>query len=122
MLLLSTDCLTFGCAALSGVPQGSKLLAVFKGNFNGVYNEGSVEVKLYQAPDGGKLFAGHFDEEASYLNFRGEMQADELKGEILLPYEGSISAKISANGESLSGTYKITLPPFDHGTWQAEKQ
>ena len=50
------------------------------------------------------------------------MNADELQGQILLPLEGTIAGKLSADGETLSGTYKFTLPPFDHGTWNARKQ
>ena len=121
-LLLCTACLTFGCAAIKGVPQGSKLLGVFKGNFTGDYNEGSVEVKLYQSPDGGKRFDGNFGEEGSYVNFTGKMKKGELQGQILLPLEGTISGKLSSDGQSLRGTYKFTIAPFDHGTWQARKQ
>jgi hypothetical protein len=122
MLMASVACVAFGCAAITGVPQGSVLIGVYKGTFNGVYNEGSVEVKLYQAPDGSKPFYGDFGEEASYLNFKGAMQEGELQGQILLPLEGSISGKLSPDGGSLSGDYKFTIPPFDHGTWQAQKQ
>jgi len=98
------------------------LVGVYEGAFNGVYNEGSIEVKLYRSPDGGKPVFGHFLEDGSYLNFRGEMNEDELQGQILLPLEGTIAGKLSADGKSLSGTYKFTLPPFDHGTWQARKE
>ncbi len=124
MLILSAACAAFGCASatITGVPQGSVLVGVYEGTFNGTANEGSVEVKLYRSPDGGKPFFGNFGEEGSYLNFRGEMKANELQGQILLPLEGTISGKFSADGEALSGTYKFTVPPFDHGTWQTRKQ
>jgi hypothetical protein len=124
MLALSTACAVFGCASatITGVPEGSVLVAVYEGTFNGTANEGSVEVKLYRSPDGGKPFFGNFGEEGSYLHFRGEMMADELQGQILLPLQGTISGKLSPDGELLSGTYKFTIPPFDHGTWQAQKQ
>jgi hypothetical protein len=114
----------FGCASatITGVPEGSGLVGVYKGTFNGTFNDGSVEVKLYRSPDGSKLFFGNFGEEGSYLNFRGELQAEELQGQILLPLEKTISGKLSSDEETLSGTYKFTLPPFDHGTWQARKQ
>jgi hypothetical protein len=123
VIVVSTACAAFGCASatITGVPQGSVLVAVYEGTFNGTANEGSVEVKLYRSPDGGQSFFGNFDEEGSYLNFRGEMKADELEGQILLPLQGTISGKLSADGVSLNGTYKFTIPPFDHGTWQAQK-
>jgi hypothetical protein len=124
-LLILVSCaagLTFGCAAMTGVPQGSVLLGVYAGSFTGAFNEGSIEVKLYQSPGGAKPFYGHLGEEGSFVNFEGEIKADELQGQILLPLEGTISGKLSSDGQSLSGSYKFTLPPFDHGTWHARKQ
>ncbi|MEJ2164052.1 MAG: hypothetical protein P8X90_00890 [Desulfobacterales bacterium] len=124
MLVSSAACAMFGCAStlVTGVPQGSVLVGVYEGTFNGVYNEGTVEVKLYRSPDGSRPFFGNFDEEGSYLNFRGEMKENDLQGQILLPLEGTISGKLSSDGESLGGTYKFTVPPFDHGTWQTRKR
>jgi hypothetical protein len=122
MVMAGAAWVAFGCAAMTGVPQGSVLTGVYQGSFNGLYNEGSVEVKLYQAPDGSKPFFGNFGEEGSYLNFKGAMQERELQGQILLPLEGTISGKLSPDGQSLSGDYKFTIAPFDHGTWQAQKQ
>ena len=124
MLVSNIAWLAFGCnsAIVTGVPEGSVLVGLYQGTFNGVYNEGSLEVKLYRSPAGGRPFFGHFLEEGSYLNFEGEMNADELQGQILLPLEGAISGKLSLDGEALNGTYKFTLPPFDHGTWKARKQ
>jgi hypothetical protein len=122
LLVLTITCAAFGCAAMTGVHQDSVLIGVFEGTFTGADNEGSIEVKLYRSPDGSNPCFGNFGEEGSYLNFRGEMKADELQGEILLPLEGTISGKLSSGGEALSGTYKFTVPPFDHGTWNARKQ
>jgi hypothetical protein len=72
MLILSAACAAFGCASatITGVPQGSVLVGVYEGTFNGTANEGSVEVKLYRSPDGSKPFFGNFGKEGSYLNFR----------------------------------------------------
>ena len=124
MLMAGVACAVFACTStlVTGVPEGSVSIGVYEGTFNGVYNEGSVEVKLYRSPDGSELCYGHFDEEGSYLNFRGKMQGDDMQGEVLLPLEGTISGKLSSDGEAFSGTYKFTVPPFDHGTWQARKQ
>jgi len=117
-------CVVFGCAEMTvtGVPEGSVLTGIYEGTFNGTFNAGSVEVKLYQSPDGSKLFFGDFDEEGSYLHFRGEIKENELQGQILLPSEGTIAGNLSSDGGTLSGTYKFSYPPFDHGTWQAQKQ
>jgi len=124
LLLLAScaACALFGCAAMTGVPQGSELVGVYNGAFNGDYNEGSIEVKLYQSPAGGYRFDGHLEQNGNFVNIEGEMKAGELQGQILLPFEGVISGKLSTDGESFSGTYKFNVPPYDHGTWQARKQ
>jgi sigma54-dependent transcription regulator len=124
MLVSWTACVVIGCASatITGVPDGSVLVGVYHGTFIGAFNEGSVKVKLYRSPNGGTPFFGNFGEEESYLDFKGEMTAAELQGQILLPLEGTIAGKLSADGQALSGTYKFTVPPFDHGTWQARKQ
>ena len=124
VLVAGVACLAFGCADLTvtGVPEGSVLTGVYKGTFNGTANEGSIEVKLYESPDGSKLFFGSLGEAGSYLNFSGEIKGSELQGQILLPSEGNVAGKLSSDRAVMSGTYKFTLPPFDHGAWQAQKQ
>jgi len=124
MLASGISLALFGCTSslVEGVPEGSVLIGVYQGSFNGVYNDGALEVKLYRSPDGSQPFYGNFEKEGSFLNFRGEMKQDELQGQVLLPLEGTISGKLASDGEAMSGTYKFTVPPFDHGTWQARKQ
>jgi hypothetical protein len=126
MLVLMTGvaCAMLGCSSsvVTGVPQDSVLIGAYEGTFEGTGNEGSIEVKLYRAPDGSQPCFGNFDEEGSYLNFRGEIREDQLQGEILLPLEGTVSGTLSSDGESLSGTYKFTGPPYYHGTWQARRK
>ena len=125
LLVVCVAGVVLGCtsAMITGVPDGSVLVGVYEGTFDGVANQGSIEVKLYRSPGGGdQTVFGNFGEEGSYLNFSGEMKADELQGQILLPLEGTIGGKLSSDGQALSGTYKFTVPPFDHGTWQARKQ
>ena len=122
LLVSCTACAVFGCTAMTGVPQGSVLVGVYKGAFNGDYNEGSIEVKLYQSPEGNYRFDGNLGQNGNFVNIEGEMKAGELQGQILLPFEGTLSGKLSTDGESLSRTYKFNVPPYDHGTWQARKQ
>jgi hypothetical protein len=124
VLVTGFACTVFGCssALVTGVPQGSVLIGVYEGTFSGTGNEGSIEVKLYRSPDGHQLCFGNLGEEGSYLNFSGELKGNEMQGQILLPLEGTISGELSSDGETLSGTYKFTVPPFDHGTWQAQRQ
>ena len=124
VLMTGVACAVFGCTStlVTGVPEGSVSIGVYEGTFNGTMNEGTVEVKLYKSPDGSRLFFGTLDEEGAFLHFKGQMQENDLQGQILLPSEGTIDGELSADGESMSGTYKFSLPPFDHGTWQARKQ
>jgi hypothetical protein len=124
VLITGVACAVFGCSSslVKGVPQGSVMIGVYEGTFSGTGNEGSIEIKLYRSPDGSQPCFGSFGEEGSYLNFRGEIKEDDLQGEILLPLEGTITGTLSSDGESIKGTYKFTIPPFDHGTWNARKQ
>ncbi|UCD82346.1 MAG: hypothetical protein JSW26_13250 [Desulfobacterales bacterium] len=102
ILMSSVAWTAFGCtsSAVTGVPEGSVLISVYEGTFSGAFNEGSIEVKLHRSPDGSELCYGHFEEEGSYLNFRGEFKADELQGEVLLPLEGTIAGTLSSDGEA----------------------
>jgi hypothetical protein len=124
VLITGVACAVFGCSSslVTGVPQGSVMIGVYEGTFSGTGNEGSIEIKLYRSPDGSQPCFGNFGEEGSYLNFRGVIKEDDLQGEILLPLEGTITGTLSSDGESINGTYKFTIPPFDHGTWNARKQ
>jgi hypothetical protein len=124
VLMTGVLCVVLGCtsALVTGVPEGSVLTGVYEGTFNGTMNEGTVEVKLYRSPDGSRLFFGTLAEEGSFLHFKGGINENDLQGQILLPSEGTIDGQLSPDGESLSGTYKFSLPPFNHGTWQAQRQ
>jgi hypothetical protein len=111
------------CAALTGVPQGSVLLGVYEGSFNGKFDSGTIEVKLYQSPTGAKIFTGSFMEGAQFpANFNGQMNDGKMQGSLIGDLDGTVSGELSADGGSMSGTYKINDPPFDHGTWNARKK
>jgi len=111
------------CAALTGVPQGSVLLGVYEGSFNGKFDSGTIEVKLYQSPTGAKIFTGSFMEGAQFpANFNGQMNDGKMQGSLIGDLDGTVSGELSADDGSMSGTYKINDPPFDHGTWNAQKK
>jgi hypothetical protein len=112
-----------GCAAMTGIPKGSTLLGVYEGSFNGKFDWGTIEIKLYQTPAGAKVFTGSFMEGAQFpANFNGQMAGGRLQGSLIGDLDGTLSGELSADGRFASGTYKINDPPFDHGTWKAQKR
>jgi hypothetical protein len=123
VIILLTPLALSGCAALTGVPQGSVLLGVYEGSFNGKFDWGTIEVKLYQSPGGAKIFTGAFMEGAEFpANFNGQMNEGKMQGALIGDLDGNVSGELSADAKSMSGTYKINDPPFDHGTWSAQKR
>ena len=123
IIVLTASLALSGCAGLTGVPQGSVLLGVYEGSFNGKFDWGTIEVKLYQSPGGAKIFTGAFMEGAEFpANFNGQMNEGKMQGALIGDLDGTVSGELSADAKSMSGTYKINDPPFDHGTWKAQKR
>lgn len=113
-----------GCAALSGVPEGSVLVAVYDGSFTGKFFWGTIQVKVYEAPGGLRPVFGQIEQEAqsgAYQNFTGAMKGSRFEGQFTIA-NGSISGELSADGGLLTGAYNFTDWPFDHGTWNAKKK
>ena len=124
ILILAAACVLFGCASLEGLPQGAVLVAEYQGSFTGKFFWGSMGIKVYEAPGGSRPVIGWLEQEAelgSMVVFRGDMQGPRFQGQFTLA-AGTISGELTADGRFLSGTYNFTDPPFDHGTWQAQKK
>ena len=123
VIILLTPLALSGCAAVMGVPQGSVLLGVYEGSFNGKFDWGTIEIKLYQTPSGAKTFTGSFMEGAEFpANFSGQMANGKMEGGLIGFLNGTVWGELSTDAKSMSGTYKINDPPFDHGTWSAQKR
>jgi len=123
IIVLTASLALSGCAGLTGVPKGSALLDVYEGSFNGKFDWGTIEVKLYQTPSGTKVFSGSFMEGAQFpANFNGQLADGKMQGALIGDLDGTVSGELSADGRFMSGTYKINDPPFDHGTWKAQKR
>ena len=123
VLVLIAGLAFYGCAAMTGIPKGSTLLGVYEGSFNGKFDWGTIEFKLYQTPAGAQVFSGSFMEGAQFpANFDGQMVNGKLQGTLVGDLDGTLSGELSADGRSMSGTYKINDPPFDHGTWHAQRR
>lgn len=122
VLVLTVGLALSGCAAMTGIPKGSTLLGVYEGSFSGKFDWGTIEVKLYRTPAGTKIFTGSFMEGAQFpADFTGQMIDAKMEGSLIGGLDGTLSGELSADGRSMSGTYKIDAPPFDHGTWKAQR-
>ena len=112
-----------GCAGMQGTPQGSVLTGDYESSFNGKFFWGSIEIKVYDAPGGSRPVFGRLNQEAEagFIDFRGEVKGSRLEAQFTIA-DGSVSGELSADGRSMTGTYRITDPPFDQGTWNAQKR
>jgi len=123
MLLMVTALGTSGCSSLiTGVPDGSVLMGVYAGSFNGSFNSGDVTVKVYQEPSGAKAAVGQFECDAAYAHWQGELQGSALNATILLPWGGWVKGELSPDGRLLTGTFWFDSVPHDHGSWDAKKK
>jgi hypothetical protein len=123
-LILAAAFALSGCTTMQGLPQGAVLVGEYQGSFTGKFFWGTMGIKVYETPGGSRPVVGWFEQEAepgAMIVFRGDMQALRFQGEFTMA-DANISGDLSADGKSLSGTYTFSDPPFDHGTWQAEKK
>ena len=124
VILLGATVALSGCAALSGVPEGSVLVAVYDGSFTGKFFWGTIQVKVYEAPGGLRPVFGRIEQEAqsgAYQNFTGAMKGSRFEGQFTVA-SGRISGELSTDGALLTGAYNFTDWPFDQGTWNAKKK
>ena len=111
------------CGASKFIPEGSQSIGIYEGSFFGRRFSGNIRVHLYQALDGTKLFMGHFEGESLRiaLYFRGKMAGNALEGEFGAA-SGTITGKLSSDGNQMTGDYSLTSPSTDTGTWDAKKK
>ena len=123
LIVLAVGLAMCGCAAMQGLPQGSVLTGDYEGPFNGKFFWGSIEVKVYDAPGGSRPVFGQFKQEAEegFLDFRGEVKGSRLEAQFTIA-DGTVSGELPLDGKSMTGTYRLTDPPFDQGTWNAQKR
>jgi hypothetical protein len=111
-----------GCASMMGLPQGSVMAGEYQGRFDGKFFWGTIEVRVYEAPGGGRPVIGNLQQDARQggLVFRGEVRGSRMEAQFGFVY-GSVTGELSPDGRTMSGTYTFTDPPFDQGTWTASK-
>jgi hypothetical protein len=108
-----------GCAAMSPVQEGSQPMGSYQGQVWGGL-DGSIQVNLFQTPQGAAVFSGQFVDAANgaVSNFQGTVAGNLLDGTIGLML-GTIEGQISADGSQISGTLKFAQ---FHATWNASFQ
>jgi len=123
LLLLGAAIAVCACAVMQGLPQGSVLTGDYEGSFDGKFFWGSIEVKTYDAPGGTRPVFGRLKQlaEDAFTDFRGEVKGSRLEAQFTLA-DGTVSGELSADGKSMTGTYRFTNWPFDQGTWKAQKK
>lgn len=122
-VMLGMIILLVNCGGSNYVPAGSKSLGVYEGTHSGVRTNGAVRVYLFQAPDGTKKFEGNFTGEMieNAIFFRGTMADNAPVGEFSA-IAGTVTGELSPDGSQMTGSYNITMPTMDNGTWKAEKK
>ena len=127
-IILIIVCLLISCAELRFIPEGSQSMGVYEGSFDGNVYNGDLRFHLFQTPEGDKLFEANFVRNTQDPTVgpdffvRGKMEASSLKGEMQGEFNGTLTGKISSDGNRLTGSYNITTPDVDKGTWQAQKK
>ena len=127
MILFWVSCLLMSCAGSKSIPEGSQTLGVYEGSFDGDVYGGTIRIHLFQTSEGDKLFtvtvavvdAQPSEQEALFV--RGKMTANSLKGEFQGNASGTLSGQLSSDGNQLTGSFNLTAPGLNDGTWQAKK-
>ena len=122
VLILVTSTL-IGCASSEYIPKGSAKTATFEGTFFGTRFTGTSRIDIFELSDGTQRFEGNLAGEDMVTVFlRGTVAGNRLEGQLQAPADGSISGSMSPDGNQISGSYTLTSPSTDNGTWKALKK
>jgi hypothetical protein len=128
LIFIGVACLLIGCAGAKFIPEGSQSLGVYEGSFSSDMYQGSLRVHLFQTPEGDKLFEANFHRDTTdptvrqVFFARGKITANSLEGKMQGDFSGNLTGKLSQDGNRLTGSYNITTPDVDNGTWKAQKR
>jgi hypothetical protein len=108
-----------GCATMNPVPGGSQPMGSYQGLVWGGL-DGSIQLNLFQTPDGGTVFSGQFVDGANgaVSEIHGTVMGNVMDGKIGLML-GTIDGQLSADGAQMSGSLKFAQ---FHATWSASYQ
>jgi hypothetical protein len=128
IILFWISCLLMSCAGSKYIPEGSQALGVYEGSLDGDVYGGTIQIQLFQTSEGDKLFRATIAVEPNEptapgaLFVRGKMTANSLAGEFQGNATGTLSGQLSPDGKQLTGSFNITSPGLNDGTWQAKKK
>ena len=127
-IFLGVIFLLMSCGGSKFIPKGSQSLGIYEGSFTGDMFQGSLRIQLFQTSEGDKLFEANFLRDitdpavrATYF-VRGKMTANSLEGEMQGDFSGTLTGKLSPDGNRLTGSYNVTAMDQDNGTWKAQKK
>jgi len=127
-IFLGVVCLLISCAGSKFIPEGSRSLGVYEGSFDGVIYGGTIRIQLFQTSEGDKLFkatvaVGSAEPTVPIALFvHGKITANSLEGEFQGDASGTLSGQLSSDGSQLTGSFNITAPGLNDGTWKAKKK
>ena len=127
-IFLGVVCLLVSCAGSKFIPEGSRALGVYKGSFDGDRYDGTIQINLFQTSEGDKLFKATLSVGSAEptvpkaLFFHGKITENSLAGEFQGNASGTLSGQLSSDGSQLTGSFNITAPGLNDGTWQAHKK
>ena len=127
-IFLGVVCLLVSCAGSKFIPEGSRALGVYKGSFDGDRYDGTIQTSLFQTPEGDKLFKATVSVGSAEptvpktLFVHGKITANSLAGEFQGNASGTLSGQLSSDGSQLTGSFNITAPGLNEGTWKAHKK
>jgi len=127
-IFIGVVCLLISCAGSKFIPEGSRSLGVYEGSFDGVIYGGTIRIQLFQTSEGDKLFkatvaVGSAEPTVPIALFvHGKITANSLEGEFQGDASGTLSGQLSSDGSQLTGSFNITAPGLNDGTWKAKKK
>ena len=128
LIFIGVACLLISCAGAKFIPEGSQSLGVYEGSFSSDMYQGSLRVHLFQTPDGNQLFEANFQRDITdptvrtTFFVRGKLTTNSLEGKMQGDFSGNLSGKLSQDGNRLTGSYNVTTPDVENGTWKAQKK
>jgi len=123
LILILVTATFIGCGSSEYIPQGSAKTATFEGTFFGTRFTGTCRIDIFELSDGTQRFEGNLAGEDMVTVFlRGTVAGNRLDGQLQAPADGSISGSMSPDGNQISGSYTLTSPSTDNGTWKAVKK
>ena len=112
-----------GCSGKAGLPQGAQKTAEYHGTFDSHKTYGTVQISLYNLPDGSTICKGFFRTTPglSYWNLTGKVQGNQVQGGFQSGLTGQFTGTLSPDAATMSGKFQLSSPTTDNGTWEGKK-